>query len=46
MTNRGIGLRRMDDAYYANCMTMSQHRRTAGSTATRRETVRMAQHVP
>jgi hypothetical protein len=46
MTNRGMGLRRMNNAYYANCMTMSHHRGTAGSTVTRQETVRMAEHVP
>jgi hypothetical protein len=37
----------MDDGYYANCMTpMSHHLGTAGSTAARHETVRMAEHVP
>ncbi len=37
----------MDDRYYANCMTsMSHHLVTAGSTAARQETVRMAEHVP
>jgi hypothetical protein len=47
MTNGGMGLRRMDDGYYTNCMTTMSHRRGDDRIdSDPPETVRMADHVP